>query len=77
MPAIPPRKPKPVTAARVEAALDRLAEIMAASKRPHLGVPLYRRFEAELARLREEEATVEAARARARRLPGRTAELSG
>lgn len=68
---------KPVTAARVEKALDTLAWIMSTSPTPHLGVPLWKRLEAELARLREEESTVAAALSRLTRSPDRTAARSG
>lgn len=62
-----------ITAATVERCLDTLAEIMErAGPRANLAVPLWKRLESELARLREEEAIVRAARARLTRSPDRT-----
>lgn len=62
-----PRRKKPITAERVERALDTLAWIISRSgPDAHLGAPLWKRLEAELARLREEEEIVAAARARVR-----------
>lgn len=64
---------KPMTAARVERCLDILAGIMAgAGQNAHLGVPLWKRLERELERLRDEEAVIAAARARLTRSTGRT-----
>lgn len=68
---------KPVTAAEVEIWLDKLAWVMSTSPTPHLGVPLWKRLETELSRLREEEATVAAALSRLTRSPDRTAARSG
>jgi hypothetical protein len=59
-----PRKKQPVTAARVEAALDTLAWIMSKSRNANLLVPIWKRLEGELERLKDEEAVVAAARAR-------------
>lgn len=74
MPGPRPRKPKKITAERVELYLDKLAEIMAnAGADAHLGVPLWKRLESELARLREEEAVVAAAKERLRRSAAREA----
>ena len=56
-----------MTAADVELMLDKLAWIMSKSKLAHMGAPLWRRLEAELAELREAEAIVQAARERAKR----------
>lgn len=68
---------KRVTAARVEQCLDQLAAIMQrAGPHAHLAVPLWKRLEVELARLREEEEIVAAARDRLRRSPDRTAAQS-
>ncbi|WP_157188121.1 hypothetical protein [Nitratireductor pacificus] len=68
------RTPPKVTAARVELYLDKLAEVMSwAGENAHLGVPLWKRLEKELERLREEEAVVDAARARLTRSTDRTA----
>lgn len=66
-----------ITAARVELYLDKLAEVMSwAGDNAHLGVPLWKRMEKELERLREEEAVVNAARARLTRSTDRRAEQS-
>jgi len=59
-----PRKKKPITAARVEAGLDTLAWIMSKSRNASMLVPLWKRLQAELERLQEEESVVAAARAR-------------
>ena len=61
----PPRKPEPITAGRVENALDILAWVMSKSRNANRMVPLWKRLEGELARLREEEEIVAVARARA------------
>lgn len=72
------RKPIRIDAAVVERCLDTLAEIMdRAGNRAHLAVPLWKRLESELARLREDEAVVEAARARLRQSPDRMEAQSG
>jgi hypothetical protein len=60
-----PRRRKPVTAERVEKALDTLAWIMSKSGHDaHLAVPLWKRLESELERLKEEEAVIAAATSR-------------
>ncbi|MBN9067391.1 MAG: hypothetical protein J0H60_13295 [Rhizobiales bacterium] len=62
------KKRRKITAADVERFLDKLAEIMSkAGADAHLGVPLWKRLERELERLREEEAIVAAARERVTR----------
>lgn len=65
-------KRRPVTAARVEEALDKLAWVMSIAPKPALAIPLWKRLERERDRLREEEATVAAALARLKQSPGRT-----
>ena len=63
-----------VTAADVERFLDKTAELMArAGNDAHLLVPLWKRLERELERLRDEEAVIAAARARLTRSTDRTA----
>lgn len=54
------RKKPPMTADRVENALDILARIMAGARKDEaiLGVPLWQRLEAELERLRDAEDVV-------------------
>lgn len=72
-----PRQKKPVTAERVERALDTLAWIISkAGPDAHMGAPLWRRLEAELERLRGEEEIIAAAQARLKRSKDRTAALS-
>jgi hypothetical protein len=66
------RQTRPVTAQRVEDALDTLAWLMSRSKNAHLGVPLWKRLESELADLRDSEAIMAAARERFRRSLDRT-----
>ncbi|MCB1477098.1 MAG: hypothetical protein H6883_07010 [Rhodobiaceae bacterium] len=63
---------RPITAERVEQALDTLAEIMAAAgASANLMVPVWKRLEAEHSRLRDEEDVVAAALARVRQLTDR------
>mgnify|MGYP001335339979 CR=1 FL=1 len=73
----PAHKPKPVTLARVERALDRLAVIMVDD--PAIAeelVPLFDLLEEEAARLRAESDSLQRARERARRSRDRTATRS-
>ncbi|MBN9078565.1 MAG: hypothetical protein BGN87_00365 [Rhizobiales bacterium 65-79] len=71
------KKRRKITAADVERFLDKLAEIMSkAGADAHLGVPLWKRLERELERLREEEAIVAAARDRVTRSRDQRAERS-
>lgn len=68
------KKRPPITAADVESGLDILADVMAkAGPRAHLGIPLWKRLERELERLRDEEAVLAAARERVRRSRDRIA----
>lgn len=58
----------PITAARLERALDRVAFIMSRRKDGGAGfLPLYRRIEADIAEQRAVEDALEAARERAKR----------
>lgn len=66
------RQKRPITAQRVEKVLDTLAWIMSRSKNAHLGVPLWKRLEAELAELQDNEAIIAAARDRFRQSQDRT-----
>jgi hypothetical protein len=70
-----PRQPEPVTAERIEKALDGLAQIMVdagAAGRAYL--PLFQRLERELAEMRAVDDAMAAVVARARRSTGRTVE---
>ncbi len=58
------RTRRPITAARCEEALDKLAWLMSIADHPELVVPLYKRLERERDRLRDEEQTIAAALAR-------------
>lgn len=60
-----PIKRKPITAARVEECLDKLADLMSRSKRAHMLVLIWKRLESELARLHDEEAVIAMAKSRA------------
>lgn len=60
-----PAKRKPITAARVEQALDNLADLMSKSKHAQMLVPIWKRLERELARLHDEEAVIAMAKSRA------------
>jgi hypothetical protein len=72
-----PRQKQPITAERVERALDTLAWIISkAGADAHMGAPLWRRLETDLERLREEEAIIAAAQARLKRSKDRTEALS-
>lgn len=55
----------PITADRVERVLDTCAWVMSKSKKPHLLIPIWKRLEMELARLREEEDIIRRAKTRA------------
>lgn len=59
-----PRKPKPITAARVEAAIETLEWLMSKSRNAHMLVPQWKWFTSELERLRESESIIEAAKAK-------------
>ncbi len=61
-----------MTVADVERMLDKLAWIMSKSRFAHMGPPLWRRLESELAELRDAEAIISAARDRFRRSQDRT-----
>lgn len=66
-------RPEPITAARVERALDTLAWVMSkAGAEASMAAPLYKRLEAELVRLTDQESTLDAARHRITRLRDRT-----
>lgn len=72
------RKKKPMTAERVENALDILARIMAGAPKGEavLMVPLWKRLEAELETLRDSDDVVQMAMNRFRsRMPNRTNNL--
>lgn len=71
-----PRQNLPVTAERVEAALDKLAWIISNSSNPGRAAPLWRRLEAELERLREQEAVLAAAHSRLNRTRDRELTIS-
>ena len=66
------RHDTPVTAKDVEEMLDKLAWIMAKSRFAHLGPPLWRRLEAELAELQDAQAIIDTARERFRRSQDQT-----
>ena len=68
---IMPSQPKPVTAERIEKALDGLAGIIAAAgEAGRVYLPIYVRLERDLADMREDDATMAAALARAKRARG-------
>ena len=70
-----PRQPEPVTAERIERALDGLARIMVeAGAEGRAYLPIYVRLERELAAMRDADDAMAAVVARARRSTGRTAE---
>jgi hypothetical protein len=73
----PQKKRRPITAARCEEALDKLAWLMSVADHPELVVPLWKRMERERDRLREEEATIAAALSRLTRSQDRTEARSG
>ena len=72
------RKPEPITAARVERAMDTLAWVMSkAGTDAGMAAPLYKRLEAELVRLTDQESTLDAARSRVTQLRDRMEAGSG
>lgn len=72
-----PRTDLPITAERVERKLDQLAGIIVArGEAGAVFLPIYRRLETELARLREGDRAMDAVRARWERSQGRTAARS-
>ncbi len=73
-----PKRKKPITSERIEKALDILAGIMAKAPREEaaLAVPLWRRLEAELEKIREEEDVINLALNRLKRSKDQTAARS-
>lgn len=72
-----PRQKRPITAERVESALDTLAWVISrAGSDANLLAPIWKRLEAERDRLVEEEAIINAARDRLKRSMDRTATQS-
>jgi hypothetical protein len=68
------RKLPPLTSAEIERHLDLVAWLMdKASGKAHLFLPIWRRLELELAKQKEAETMIEAARQRLRRSQDRTA----
>ncbi|EKF44018.1 hypothetical protein NA8A_04380 [Nitratireductor indicus C115] len=68
---------KPITAARVERAIDTLAGVMAtAGPDAPLLIPLWKRLQSELERLKEEEAILAAAMERVKQSRDQTAARS-
>jgi hypothetical protein len=69
-------RPRPVTAERLERALDRLAEIMIdLGDEGRACIPIYERLDRELLAIRRAEDTMAAARARLTRSRDRTAAI--
>lgn len=67
------RAQQPITAERIEQALDRLAmEIKAFGHRGRVLLPMYAFLEEELAKIRRDEETMDAVLARLKRVEGRT-----
>lgn len=68
---------KPMTAARVERAIDTLASVMAsAGSDATLLIPIWKRLQTELERLKDEEAIIAEARERLRQSKDRMATQS-
>ncbi|MCE1237064.1 MAG: hypothetical protein LWW93_11995 [Hyphomicrobiales bacterium] len=66
-----PRQPEPVTAERIERALDGLARIMVdAGSEGGAYLPIYQRLERELAEMRADDDAMASAMARAARTKG-------
>lgn len=74
---MPRSRKKPMTAARVERAIDTLASVMAtAGPDAPLLIPIWKRLQTELERLKDEEAILSAARARVTQSQDQTATRS-